>query len=181
MMKRQQGGRVFSPARQGKKPWTWITPSGKSKSRPLPAARTQPLIRVDRSAVNECALFQRCRAQKGQRHNPPVERRTAEQTNPTYPRSRIVLLLLRNVFLSIPLRLNLCLVGGIQHVVIYPRWATRCGGAKRPLVRQCIGTNRALGSLVCAARVSGVYVPRSPEVSAFVTGRDRRPASACCR
>jgi hypothetical protein len=126
-------------------------------------------------AVNECPVLPHHRGQNGQCYNPRVERSGFEQTIGTYPRSRIVLLLTRNVFLSIPPRLNLCLVGGIQHVVISPCWATTCGGAWRPSFG-CVSAPTTLwAALVCAARVFRVSVSRFPNVPAFVTGQDRRP------
>ena len=126
-------------------------------------------------AVNECPVLPHHRGQNAQCYNPRVERSGFEQAIGTYPRSRIVLLLTRHASLSIPPILYLCLVGGIQHVVISPRWATRCGGAWRPSFG-CVSAPTTLwAALVCAARVCRVSVPRSPKVPAFVTGQDRRP------
>jgi hypothetical protein len=56
-------------------------------------------------------------AHQDERHSPAVETAIKRLERPTYPQPANRLLLGRNVRLSIPIVSQLCLVGGIQHVV----------------------------------------------------------------
>ena len=175
----RKGRGVFSPAPRGKKTCAWITLSRKSKSRPLPAARSQLLIRVgdrrcQRRPAPKCrpiavpkamATAQRLKAAAEalkSRHIPCRESSVA--ASPLLP--------VNTPELAAPpcRRDSACCNFSRSGHEIWRRVA--------PAARLCIGPDRALGqSLVSVARVlSGAFVPRLSQVSAFVTGRDRRPS-----
>lgn len=66
------------------------------------------------------------------------------------------------------------LVDGIQHVVTWFRWATRCGGAEAPAFRFRVGPS--VQGLRLFPTLSALYLARCSSVSiefAFTSGRDR--------